>query len=156
MSGRSLPLSLPLLWRFHQNSQQFVSPSLSLSIYPSASSSPHAFSFLHTVVDACSQAGAGAARILFQHRRNDCQLATSVSPGARRQETPSFMAGDSNLLCRRGAERTFSLRVSPPACVGGGVEITTAGELKFNLHDLQSLRTFSLHSHHLSKRRSKE
>lgn len=107
-----------------------TSVSLSISVYPPL----HQlflvpFVFMHCV-NLWSRVASDTARerLSTRHESVFCHL---------RQETPSLMAGNSNLFGERGED--ISLCISP-ACAQGNYRSRHPPELKFNLHDLQSLR----------------
>lgn len=114
---KQISVSLPLpLWHFQQFSQQFVLLSLPLHLSTTAFNLHLRLSFSHTV----RMCGAEVGQELPAHcSGTGGRLTARHAPvfWRRRQETPSLMAGDSNLLGRRGED--ISLCISSPACVQG-------------------------------------
>lgn len=140
---KQISVSLPLpLWHFQRFSQQFV------LLFPSPFPSTHYYlsfflflSFAHTVLAYCSSTGA---------RLSACHKSVFWR---RRQETPSLMEGNSNLLSGRGEDISICIYT---ACVQRNYHSWHPEKLKFNLHNLQSLQTVPLQNHHLSKCRWEE
>lgn len=91
----------------------------------------------------------GTTGILFQRRGKDCQLAESLSSGARGRK--HHLQWQATRISSVGEERTFHFVFLLLRVLGGNYHSWHLRELKFNLRDLQSLRTFSPQSHHLSK-----
>lgn len=124
-------------WHFQQFSQQLLfSPSPSPSIHSNLSLS---CSFhLHPLCESVQLRQALPPPTYCWSAGGRLSARRKSVFSCRRQEAPSLMEGNSYLLSQRGKD--ISLCISS-ACVQGNYHSWHPQELKFNLHDLQSLST---------------